>query len=123
MPEPTSTTTSIGLLGLFVTLLGPLLGPWAFILFGATLGAATALSARDTSTAWQGAKFVMRVVCTSLFFTGAITAALMRTVDWPVELVVGAVAYVIGWKWDLLSTRLWPWLLERVGLAKGEGTP
>lgn len=122
MPEPTSTTTSIGLLGLLVMLLGPLLGPWAFILFGATLGAATALSNRVTPNVWQGFVFALRVVCTAVFFTGAFTAALMRVVDWPIELVMGAVAYVIGWKWDLLSTQLWPWVLQRFGVSK-EPTP
>ena len=42
MAEPTSSSTA-GLLYLFVILLGPLFGPYVYVLFGATLGAATAL--------------------------------------------------------------------------------
>lgn len=120
MPEPTS-TTSIGLLGLFVTLLGPLLGPYALILFGAMLGAATALSARDGSSTLAGLGFLVREVLTAVLFTVAITAALERWMDWPADMVMGGVAYCIGWQWDQLSTRLWPYILRRLGLAPSEG--
>ncbi len=120
MPEPTS-TSSIGLLGLFVTLLGPLLGPYALILFGATLGAATALSVRDGGSTLGGLWFLLRVVLTALLFTSAVTAALERWMDWPADMVMGAVAYCIGWQWDQLSRRLWPYILRRLGLAPSEG--
>ena len=118
MAEPTS-TTSIGLLGLFVTLVGPLLGPYAFILFGATLGAATAMTRNDNNTALHGALFFLRIWGTALLFTGLGTYLLADVLSAvPPEYVMGAVAYIIGWRWDWLADRMLPLLLRRFGASE-----
>lgn len=124
MAEPTSSST-VGLLYLFTVLLGPLVGPYVYVLFGATLGAATALSKQGNGlNGWAGAWFVVRIVLTSLLFTSLITTLILQVAPLPVELVMGGVAYSIGWKWDVLAERAWPWVLERLGIKTkdGEGT-
>ena len=124
MAEPTSSST-VGLLYLFTVLLGPLFGPYVYVLFGATLGAATALGKQGQGmNGLQSAWFVIRIVLTSMLFTSLVTTMILKVAALPVELVMGAVAYSIGWKWDVLAERAWPWVLERLGIkAKdGEGT-
>lgn len=120
MAEPAS-TSSIGLMGLFVILAGPLAGPYVYILFGATLGAATALTRLEPASAIAGVWFMVRVVGTSLFFTATGTYLLAGMVPAvPVEDVMGGVAYLIGWRWDWISDRVLPWLMSRVGVKEPE---
>lgn len=118
MAEPAS-TSSIGLMGLFVILAGPLAGPYVYILFGATLGAATALTRHEPASAMAGVWFMVRVVGTALFFTGTGTYLLAGLVpEIPVEHVMGGVAYLIGWRWDLISDRVLPALMARFGVKE-----
>ena len=88
----------------------------------ATLGAATALGKQQERLGGvQSAVFLIRIVLTSMLFTGLITTLILKVFPLPIELVMGAVAYSIGWKWDVLAERAWPWLLERLGIkAKDE---
>lgn len=123
MAEPAS-TSSIGLMGLFVILAGPLAGPYVYILFGATLGAATAMTTKEAASTMHGALFFLRIWGTALLFTGAGTFLLADMVPIPTEYVMGAVAYVIGWRWDWLADRLLPLLLRRFGASEPtEGGP
>lgn len=120
MAEPT-TTSSAGLLALFVVLLGPLAGPYVYIVFGALIGAATALGSQPATTRMSGALFILRIMFISLLFTAPSTAWLAQVTSLPVEILMGAVAYLIGWKWDAFSERLWRAIQTRiVGIVKGE---
>lgn len=116
MAEPTS-TSSIGLMGLFVMLAGPLAGPYVYVLFGATLGAATALTRHEPASAVAGIWFLVRIASTALLFTGAGTYVLEGIAPAiPVEYLMGAVAYAIGWRWDWIADRAWPALAQRLGI-------
>lgn len=124
MAEPAS-TSSIGLMGLFVMLAGPLAGPYVYVLFGATLGAATALTRLEPANALAGIWFMLRIAGTALLFTAMgtyVAASVFPAI--PIEHVMGGVAYLIGWRWDWISDRVLPWLLARVGIKdKTEGGP
>ena len=123
MAEPTS-TTSIGLLGLFVSLAGPLAGPYAFILFGATLGAATALTRHEPANTLAGILYLVRIGGTALLFTATGTLLLESVLpSVPTEHVMGGVAYLIGWRWDWISDQVLPWLMARLGVKTQEGDP
>ena len=120
MAEPTSTTGSAGLLSLFVVLLGPMAGPYVFVLFGALIGAATALSEQPSSGHARGALFLIRVMFISLLFTAPLTAALADYTHLSVEVLMGVVAYAIGWKFDTVSLKVWPAIQSRLlGAARG----
>lgn len=117
MGEP-ATTSSIGLMGLFVMLAGPLAGPYVYVLFGATLGAATALTRHEPSSALAGLWFLLRIAGTALLFTGAGTYLVARAApDVPTEYLMGGVAYAIGWRWDWIADRAWPALARRLGIG------
>lgn len=108
MVDQTSVAPSVGLLSLLVMLVGPVAGPYVYVLFGAVLGAFTALSARKTSSAaLRDAMFLLRVACTALLFTAPTTMLVVKYVQLPLEFVTGIAAYLIGWKWDTLSAMAW----------------
>jgi hypothetical protein len=120
MAEPSS--SSSGLLYLFVVVLGPVLGPHAFVLFGATLGGATALAKTRTTGKFGEALFLGRVIGIALLFTIPAANYLTKTFPgMPLDFAMPCVAYVIGWKWDLLTDEAWPWILRRLGIRKEPG--
>jgi hypothetical protein len=122
MAEPSS--SSSGLLYLFVVVLGPVFGPYAFVLFGATLGGATALSKATTTGRFGEALFLGRVIGIALLFTMPAAHFLSRTfAALPFDLAMPCVAYAIGWKWDVLIEKAWPWILERMGIRKASQKP
>jgi len=115
MTEPTSVAPSVGLLGLIVMLAGPVAGPYVYVLFGAVLGAFTALSARKSGqTIVRDAQFLLRVACTALLFTAPATHLIVNYIQLPMEFVTGIAAYLIGWKWDTLSGLAWPAIKARL---------
>lgn len=117
MAEPSS--SSSGLLYLFVVLLGPVFGPHAFVLFGATLGGATALARTTTTGRFGDILFLARVIGIALLFTMPLAHFLSGTViGLPLDFAMPCVAYAIGWKWDRLTDEAWPWILERLGIRK-----
>ena len=120
MPEPTSAAPSVGLLGLIVMLAGPVAGPYVYVLFGAVLGAFTALSARKNGdTFMRDGLFLLRVACTALLFTAPATHLIVNYIQMPLEFVTGIAAYLIGWKWDTLSGQAWPLIRARLLGDKG----
>lgn len=128
MAEPSS--SSSGLLYLFVILLGPVVGPHAFVLFGATLGAATALTESPSRPGRFGdLQFILLRIGAALLFTLPLSYLIAGTV-WldlkalpinPLEILVPAIAYGIGWKWNQLANDLWPWVLKRIGIRREGG--
>lgn len=120
MAEPSSSGS--GLLYLFIVVLGPVFGPHAFVLFGATLGGATALAKTSTTGRLGEAMFLGRVIGIALLFTIPMANYLTKTFDaLPLDFVMPCVAYAIGWKWDKLTEEAWPWILRRLGIRKESG--
>lgn len=108
MAEPTVSATGVGLLGLFVLMAGPVFGPYVYVVFGAVLGAFTALSAKHRADTWLiDALFLLRVTFTAMLFTAPLTLLIVKYLQLPLEFGTGAAAYVIGWKWDALSRFAW----------------
>lgn len=108
MAEPTVSATGVGLLGLFVIMAGPVFGPYVYVVFGAVLGAFTALSARHRADIWLvDALFLLRVTFTAMLFTTPLTLLIVKYFQLPLEFATGAAAYAIGWKWDALSNFAW----------------
>lgn len=124
MAEPGS--SSSGLLYLFVILLGPVFGPHVFVVFGATLGAATALAEAQSRPGRGDVVFILLRIGAALLFTLPLSYLIANTV-WldlkalpmnPLEILIPAIAYGIGWKWNQLVNDLWPWLLRRFGIRR-----
>ena len=107
MAEPTSTTTGVGLLGLLTVIAGPLAGPYVYVLFGAVLGAFTALAAQPSVSLLRDSLFLLRVACTAMLFTAPLSLIITHYVQLPFEFVTGIAAYLIGWKWDAISGMAW----------------
>ena len=123
MADPINTTAGVGLLGLAVIVAGPTLGPLGYVLFGATLGAFTALSASETERSnWRDAGFVLRVGLIATLFTAPAASWLAAKTDAPVEIVMGGLAYLIGWRWDWLAPRLLTLFARKTGVD-GEPKP
>lgn len=106
--EPTTSSTGVGLLGLFIILAGPVFGPYVYVVFGSVLGAFTALSARKSGATWViDALFLLRVTFTALLFAAPLTLLIVKYLQLPLEFAMGGAAYLIGWKWDALSRMAW----------------
>lgn len=77
MAEPTATSaTAFGLTALFVSLLGPMAGPYALIAFSALSGAMWPLSDAATIGKAAGAMLLVRCTLTALLLTAFLSALL-----------------------------------------------
>jgi hypothetical protein len=94
MAEPS--TSSISITALAIAVLGPMMGPYALIVFAALAGALWPLSTMPTVTRMQGAAFLVRVVALAVVLTG--TAAYWIETKYKVPAVesVALVAFCIG---------------------------
>lgn len=95
MTEPAG-PISFSLFGIFVAALGPVLGPYALIIFGAGVGAGLALSAHKPSTRWEGVKFWLLATAIALLLTAPIVWAVGKYSDVPAEVALIPVAFVLG---------------------------
>ena len=94
MAEPT-TTTFIGA-GAAATLLGPVLGPYALIVFGAVAGSLLAMGRANTATRLEAAWFVLVGVLLATAITGAVAWALEHYLHIPSAIALMPVAAAIG---------------------------
>lgn len=94
MAEPT-TTTFIGV-GAAAALLGPVLGPYALIVFGAVAGSLLAMGKVSTATWREGAWFVLVGVLLATAITGAVAWALEAYLHIPSSIALMPVSAAIG---------------------------
>jgi len=105
---------------LAIALLGPMVGPYAVIIFAALAGAMWPLSSAETISRTAGAWLLIRVTTTAVVLTVFLAAAIERS--WglpalealaPVALMIGALGN--GWRmvWDALAGAIRT-LLERL---------
>ncbi len=92
--EPTTSTFIVT--GVVAALLGPVLGPYALIAFGAVVGSLLAMSRTPTATRWEGVKFILVGVLVALSITGPVIWAVERYTDVPGNVALVPVAFVIG---------------------------
>lgn len=94
MTEPT-VTTFIGA-GAAAALLGPVLGPYALIVFGAVAGSLLAMGKVRTATWREGAWFVLVGVLLATAITGAVAWALETYLQIPAPIALMPVSAAIG---------------------------
>lgn len=92
--EPTTTTFIVT--GVVATVLGPVLGPYALIMFAAVVGSLLAMSKTPQATRLAGLKFIAVGVLVALTITGAVIWAVERYTDVPGNVALMPVAFIIG---------------------------
>lgn len=87
---------SFSLLGAAVAAFGPVLGPYALIVFAAGIGAALALSTEKPSTRVQGFGFWLLATTISLLLTGPCVWAVSTYTTVPAGIALIPVAFLLG---------------------------
>lgn len=95
MAEPTS-TSGMSLTVLAIAVLGPMLGPYAVIIFAALAGAMWPLYAAETTSRKAGAWLLIRVTTTAVVLTAFLATAIERRYGVSAVESLGPVALLIG---------------------------
>ena len=111
-PEPS--TSAFVVTGAVAALLGPVLGPFTLLLFGAVAGSLLALSKAPTMTRMQGIQFVVVGVAIALALTGVAVWLVERYTPIPGNLALMPLAFALAMGRDYLFT-----LIERAVSAIG----
>lgn len=82
--------------GFLTALLGPILGPYALIAFGAVVGSLLAMSRTPTATRIDGLKFIVIGVLVALVITGAAVWAVEKYLGIPGNIALLPLSFVIG---------------------------
>lgn len=105
MAEPISTSTSAGLLGVFVVLFGPMAGEWAMIIFAALAGSMWSVGRSNTQTKGEAALLLAKLVFAAVIFTGAAATFLETELGWPAKQALAPAAFLIGFvgdRWQII---------------------
>lgn len=94
MHEPTFSVFAAT--GVIAALLGPVLGPLAFVLFAAVMGGLLAMSRTTTTTRWEGFKFLAVGVGISFVLTGLVVWAVQEYTPVPGNIALMPVAFLIA---------------------------
>lgn len=107
MAEPTTTSTA-GLLGLFVIFFGPLAGEWALIVFAALAGSMWAVGRSASTSKAEAAWLLAKLVTAAIIFTGLAATLIESQLGWPARQALAPVAFLIGFigeRWqEILKT-------------------
>jgi hypothetical protein len=115
MAEPQASVTALA-----VALISPLFGQYAVIVFAALAGSLWPLSAAPTATRMDGAKLLLRLVCTSAALSGFVAWALEQKAGFPASQAMAPVAFLIaamGNRWGELFDKI----AQRLGSIIGGG--
>lgn len=82
--------------GAMTALLGPIIGPYALIVFGAVVGSLLAMSRTPTATRMDGFKFVLIGVLVALVITGAAIWAVEKYMGVPANIALLPLSFLIG---------------------------
>lgn len=108
MAEPTSTTATIGIYGLFVAIFGMVAGEWAVIVFAALAGGMWAIGNIKTVTKTSAGWLLLKIVLTAAVLAGAIASVIEAKFGWPVKQVLAPLAFLIGFfgnRWNVILNR------------------
>lgn len=102
MAEP-STSAVTALTVISVSLLGPVLGPYALIVVCAVAGSMWPVSDARTESNWAALKLMVRCVLTAVVLTVTVAQIIERMFNFPASWSLGAVAFCIaalgnGWR-------------------------
>lgn len=117
MAEPTSTTT-IGVYGLFVALFGTLAGQWAVIIFASLAGGLWTVGRYETESKKESGMLLLKVVSTAVVFTGVLAAVIESSVGIDAKSLLAPVAYSIGFLGDRWHDVLSVWISKYLPSAK-----
>lgn len=122
MAEPT-TTSSAGLLGLFVVLFGPVFGEWALILYAALAGGMWTVSRIETQTHKQAAWLLIKLVLTAFVFTSLAASVIETHWNIPAKQILAPAAFLIafvGEKWQGIAQLIYDKVSNALSKAFGE---
>ena len=102
MSEPSTTTFAVT--GMVATALGPVLGPWALIVFGAVAGSLLSMSRTPTAGVLDAVKFIVVGVVLACAITGSVAWAAEKYLEIPGYITLVPVAFLIGAARDALAT-------------------
>lgn len=95
MTDP-ATPIPLVLVATAVAVAGPVLGPYALIVFAACAGTGLALSATPTGTRWAGAKFMAMGTLVALLLTGPVVWLVEKYTAVPANIALIPVAFALG---------------------------
>ncbi len=78
-PSTAAAVTAVPLITVFISLLGPQLGPYAMVFMGAVCGSFWAITSAPAMTRWKAAGMALRVILLSILLTVALSELLSRT--------------------------------------------
>lgn len=87
---------SLSLVGLFIAVLGPTVGPYTLILFAAVVGGLLALSVEKPGTRLEGIRFMAVGTLVALLLTSPMVWAVTAYTDVPANVALVPVAFVLG---------------------------
>lgn len=94
MTEPGPVSFSV--VAAAVAIAGPVLGPYALLVFAAGVGAGLALSAEKPLTRWAGVRFWLLATAIALLLTGPCVALLAHYTDVPANVSFIPMAFLLG---------------------------
>lgn len=100
MAEPS--TSAFVVTGAIAVILGPVLGPFALLLFGAFAGSLLALSKVPTMTRWQGVQFIVVGMVIALALTGVAVWMVEKYTPLPGNLAMMPLAFALSAGRDFL---------------------
>jgi len=101
--------------GFATTFLGPVLGPFALLLFGAVVGSLLPMSKAAIRTRWEGVRFILVSVAIALSLTGLAVWVLERHFGIPGNLALLPMSFVIAAGRDQLLV-----VIERLATGLGD---
>lgn len=87
---------SFSLLAAAIAVAGPVLGPYALVVFASAVGCALVMSTEPMPSRWAGVRFIAMGTCVSLLLTGPALWAIQRWTDIPASIALVPVAFLLG---------------------------
>lgn len=94
------------LVGVFIVWLGPVVGPYALIVFAALAGSALALTVEKPSSRWEGIKFLFMSTLIAVLLTGPFAYVVEKYTEVPANIALIPVAVGLG----VARTKLVPFI-------------
>lgn len=87
---------SFSLLAAAIAVAGPVIGPYALVVFAAAVGCALVMSTEPMSSRMDGVKFIAMGTAVALLLTGPVLWAIQKYTDIPGNIALVPVAFVLG---------------------------
>ncbi len=127
MSEPTpsiataTATVAVAALPVFNAL--PFFGDHGLVIGAAVAAAIIKTGMQGTATMWQTLRLALSILAISLFMTGTFAFVLSRFVDWPSQVVLPIVSFLLGLaygEWGAIFNKLVDWVFSILPARKGD---